>query len=344
MNILPNPQQLEIIEVIRTFLANEVSVRRYQEAENRGAPYSSDLWQQLVDLGWFGIGLSEEQGGMGLTLADEMLLAREAGRQLVSPTVLATSFATHLLAKGSPEGEAEATKQFAILDQLIAGNARVALMLANNVLLDHGKVSGDFLVLDGAQADYVVACCEEGCFLFSAELLEKRKVTRCSDESLLMEDAYVVNTSVIVSSQKQSMKETFGLFLIAALAGITEATRDAAAAYACEREQFGRPIGSFQAISHMCADMAVSAEASWSQCIYAALAFEEKMSDASTAIASGAVVAAKSALNNARNNVQIHGGVGFTVEYDAHYYVKRSHVYRQLVQASISSLTILVPR
>jgi alkylation response protein AidB-like acyl-CoA dehydrogenase len=335
MNLLPDEQQLAITDMVRSFLDEQLPVRRYQDAGSRGAPYPSPLWSQLVDLGWFGIGVAEVDGGMGLGLADEMLLAREAGRHLTSPTVLGTSLGIHLLARANKPD---------LCGELTAGKARVALALATNVQIDGDRVSAGLSIFDGQDAQYILACDQHGCLLVDANNIESPAVAACTDESLAMTQATLNAAGVVAVSTDPAMRRIFALFLAAALTGIAEAARDDAAGYAIEREQFGRAIGSFQAINHLCADMAVLAEASWAQCAYAALALQNNDPDAAQAVASAAVVAERAALDNARNNIQIHGGVGFTVEYDAHYYAKRSHVYRQLGRACLSTLDELVPR
>jgi len=335
MNLLPTEEQQEIIAVIRAFLANEVSVRRYQDNANRGAPYSDPLWQQLVALGWFGIGVAEEAGGMGLSMAEEVLIAREAGRQLVSPTVLGTSFAAHLAAEAGNTAVAQA---------LISGAARAALAVASEVQLVSGRVSASLTVFDGLGADYVVVVDRHQCLLIAAGDLDPRCRESCTDEALAMELARVTTASPVAGSASAASRQRFVLFIAAALAGIAEAARDDAASYARERHQFGQAIGSFQAIAHLCADMAVSAEAAWAQCVYAALELVEGYGSAPAAVASAAVISEKAALGNARDNVQVHGGVGFTVEFDAHYFVKRAHVYRQLMSQAVDTLGTLIPR
>jgi alkylation response protein AidB-like acyl-CoA dehydrogenase len=110
------------------------------------------------------------------------------------------------------------------------------------------------------------------------------------------------------------------------LVGIAEATRDMATAYAKTREQFGKPIGVNQAIKHRCADMAVAADAAVNQLLFAALSVQEERPDADFQVAAARVVADQAALTNARHNVQVHGGMGFTAECDAHLYVKRAHL------------------
>jgi alkylation response protein AidB-like acyl-CoA dehydrogenase len=117
-----------------------------------------------------------------------------------------------------------------------------------------------------------------------------------------------------------------GQVLVAAmLSGITEATRDASASYAKLRKQFDVAIGSFQAVKHRCAEQAVRAEAATQATTLAALSVDAGRDDASLQVASARLVAGDYAVTNAADNVQNHGGIGYTAEHDAHLFVKRAH-------------------
>jgi alkylation response protein AidB-like acyl-CoA dehydrogenase len=121
------------------------------------------------------------------------------------------------------------------------------------------------------------------------------------------------------------------LLLLSAFAvGIAEATRDMAVEYAKIREQFGRPIGSFQAIKHICADMAIRCEAAVCQTAFASLVLAEGRDGLAFHTTSSKLVAAASAVKNASQNIQVHGAIGFTAEADPHLFLKRAHVIEQL--------------
>jgi alkylation response protein AidB-like acyl-CoA dehydrogenase len=128
----------------------------------------------------------------------------------------------------------------------------------------------------------------------------------------------------------------------AALVGIAEATRDMAAEYSKVRVQFGKPIGAYQAIKHRCADMAVRAEAASSQVLFAALSIDEGRPDDAFQAASAKVVASDAAIRNAADNIQIHGGMGYTFEHDAHLYLKRAHVFDRIAGDSRQHLAHLM--
>jgi alkylation response protein AidB-like acyl-CoA dehydrogenase len=134
-----------------------------------------------------------------------------------------------------------------------------------------------------------------------------------------------------------------GLVLLAALCtGIAEASRDTTVAYLKVREQFGRPIGSFQALKHRAADMAVEAEAALSLTTYAALALAEGDPHARLYCLSARSVAHRAALANARATIQLHGAIGTTFDHDAHFSVKRVHVLSEMIEPVKTTLRRLV--
>ena len=120
------------------------------------------------------------------------------------------------------------------------------------------------------------------------------------------------------------------MLVAAVLVGVAEAARDDAVSYVKDRFQFGKPIGVFQAVKHPCADMAVACEAAWFQTTMAAIAMRDGLPDASFQAAAAKAVATRSAIRGAESDVQIHGGYGFTAEYDPHLFVKRAHVLDRL--------------
>jgi hypothetical protein len=133
-----------------------------------------------------------------------------------------------------------------------------------------------------------------------------------------------------VSSAESPLPYRAGLLICAQLVGIAEAAKDLAVAYAKVREQFGQPIGAFQAIKHACAEMAVQCEVAYAQTFFAGLSAGGGLPDAGFQYAAAGLLAADAALRNARMGIQIHGGVGFTSDCLAHRYLKRAHLLKWL--------------
>jgi alkylation response protein AidB-like acyl-CoA dehydrogenase len=132
------------------------------------------------------------------------------------------------------------------------------------------------------------------------------------------------------------------VLVAAELAGIATATAEQSTQYAKDREQFGVPVGSFQAVKHRCADMAVRAEAATSLVRYAALAVRDGLPDAAFHADAARAVAARNAIENAQINVQNHGGIGFTWEHTAHRYVTRAQVRSRTLGTLRDSLDSLL--
>lgn len=326
MNLLPDSQQTEIISVVRNFLADEVPARRYQSVDLKGNPYDAALWSQFVELGWFSLRLDEKNGGSNLGLIDEAFLYREAGRQLLSPTLLGTSMAVTV---ASDLGDR------ALVTALTTGQSRAAtaLPLRNFAANDDHNV----MIFDGNDADYIFVCDGADCQVAGLGAVTEVNTLNPLDESLSMTKAQYNSRSAVAHTKDQTVALSYSVLLAAQLVGIAEATLEMAVSYAKEREQFGKPIGSFQAIKHICADMAVRAEVAWAQTVYCALMIDEDYADAHANVAAAALVACEAATLNSSNNIQVHGGMGFAAECNAHFYLKRAHVYAEFVGACAPS-------
>lgn len=332
MNILPTQDQENIVAVIADFLAAELPVSRYQPGKLPTPIYPDALWQQIVELGWFGISAPESCGGSGMSLAEEILLAKQAGLGVISPSILATTLAVHLALDADNPALAAA---------FIDGRAQAVLGLPDGLRCEAGRVTAHLQIFNRGEGEWVLCADHAGIYLLAIEALELQGERACTDNSLTLHLAEANAAAVVVSSASPQLRATMALLLNANLAGIAAAALADAVAYAGERVQFGRAIGSFQAINHTCADMAVQSESAWAQTVYAALSLREGYARAQESIACAGLITPAAALFNARNNIQIHGGVGFTEEYNAHLFAKRSHVYRQLLDSCFPALATL---
>ncbi|CAN5490421.1 hypothetical protein BH09PSE5_BH09PSE5_33930 [soil metagenome] len=148
------------------------------------------------------------------------------------------------------------------------------------------------------------------------------------DESLPMADAVVSQARALVwlPADEQPLPLLADQLCSAMMVGMSEAVRDMSVEYAKLRTQFGQPIGAFQAVKHRCADMALHAEAAWSQTVFAALQLDAARESAAFDIATAKLIATHAALEGAAANIQNHGSIGFTAELQAHLFLKRAHV------------------
>lgn len=266
----------------------------------------------IADLGVFGLALPEDAGGIGLTAVEEMLVHTMLGRHVISTRALATSLGARLAAE---MGHVE-------LAQSMVSGARSACA---------GIPTGDgIMLIDPGNADLVLVFEADGLALSSIENVASEELDGLGNG---------LPTRLCRLDAKNSLARVTGgalrtladLLICAHLLGAAEAARDLAVSYAKVRQQFGRPIGAFQAIKHHCANMAVSCEVLSAQLDMAAIALRDSRTDAEFQVAALARLAPRLALENARTCIQVHGGMGFSAEADAHHYLKSVHVLRQFL-------------
>jgi alkylation response protein AidB-like acyl-CoA dehydrogenase len=314
LDLLLNDDQRLIAETVRTFLLSEMPLDRLR----RGAKPAdaAAVRAAMGALGWFGVGLPANAGGSGLGLAGEIVVQRECGRQLVSPSVLATTLAVHV---AHHAGDA------ALRDMLMGGHAPVALALLSPA--DESAAQ----LFDWEDAGLVLAWNETGMGLFAADALADVREEAGLDDSLSLHAARLRlgEARAWLPSQRVNLALRAEVLLSAALAGLAENACDITVEYVKLREQFGRPIGAFQAVKHRCADMALRWRASWYQTCLACLKVEAESEDMIFQAASAKYVAAHAAHENGRAAIQLHGGIGFQSECDVHWFMKRAHLYDQ---------------
>ncbi|WP_421729574.1 acyl-CoA dehydrogenase family protein [Brevundimonas sp.] len=289
----PSRDQLEVASSIGGALKDLLPISRVHLSPNE----TDETWAALDDLGIFGIAANEADGGCGLGVAEEVLIVMDLGRRLAAPSVLATIGAGHA---HWPEGAPRSAQP------------RVAAAYSE---------AGRIVIVDDPNADLVLLRSE------GPGLHALPTASRTIDETVwgvVLKEADVVGGPLAAFGPRQAMR--LRLLDAAALAGLAEAALDMAVAYAGIREQFGRPIGSFQAIKHRCADMALASRSARDLVTFAAVAFQDDRSDAAMLIEGAVFVAGTAALDNSGANIQVHGGIGFSDEADPHLLLKRTRV------------------
>jgi alkylation response protein AidB-like acyl-CoA dehydrogenase len=268
----------------------------------------------LGDLGVFGMSTPEEQGGSGLGATEEALIVLELGRRVVAPSVLATVGATHLRSAG----------------------ARLARLAKRRVAAGYRR--GDRVVfVEDFGANLLLVRDDSGAALFplprSSRLIDPQLWS-----SRLLETA-ALGDPLAEAEPAEALR--LRLIDAAALAGIARAALDMAVEYAGMREQFGRPIGSFQAVKHHCANMALAARCANDQVSFAAVAVDDGRDDAVLQIESAFFVAASAAIENCAKNIQVHGGIGFSEEAAPHRLLKRARLLVEIAGGLEAALTRL---
>jgi alkylation response protein AidB-like acyl-CoA dehydrogenase len=314
MDLTLGPEQEAVRDAVRGVLADRLPPARVRALAGAGTGVDAEVWREAGALGWFGLGLPEAVGGAGYGLAEEMLLFVELGRGLAPGPWLGTVLAAHALA-----GEAGLRST---LEEVLAGVRRVAVVDdPADALGTEGRVEGvadaataaGFLVLGRTAVRWVPGAAVEA----QPSIDPTRRLGRVSFEGVAAE---------ALGADAAALRRAAAVLVAAEAVGIAERTLEMSVDYAKVRQQFGRPIGSFQAVKHRCADMAVRTEVARSITTWAALALRDGEADAAAAVHEAKALATDAALVNASDNVQNHGGMGFTWESDAHLYLKRAWV------------------
>lgn len=322
MDLLPSSEQAAIVEAAAAFLAKEMPVGGRDSARGAGEPVlDRDVWRKAAGLGWLGLGLAVEDGGVGYSLVEEALLHRELGRYLADGPFVASALGARV---------ATAAGLGHVAAGILNGDILVGLAQPGRVAAVVGDtVSGAFTLFGVAGADLALVVDRSSAALVETDRLGMPARSSCIDPTVELGfvDVSGVEAIAAVPAAVDALYVRGSILLAAALVGVAEAARDMATAYAATREQFGRPIGTFQAVKHACAEMAVLSEAAHAQTFYAALAVADAHEDGLFQAASAKLIATHAALTCTAANVQVHGGLGFTQELAAHRYVTRAHVY-----------------
>ncbi len=299
MDLLPSPTQIETIDAVASYLSDKLSVTRYHRFSYDSLDTPGSALSEIAALGWFGYALDESLGGSGGALTDEVLMLREVGRHVAPLWIPAGVLGARVAALAGKK---------AIAAAVLEGRAAVAMATAAAA-----AGSGRLHIVGAHGARYAVLADAEGAVLLDLEKLQLQAVP-CIERQLSLHHADQSVAAVVASvpAAQENLFARLTVLMAAMQAGSSEATRDMAVEYAKVREQFGRPIGSFQAISHMCVDMALRCEQAWNQLSYACLALQDGAEDAAFQVAAAAVLANRAAIDNARANLQVHGGIGMT--------------------------------
>jgi len=313
MDLLPSDDQQQIVDTIKSFLANEAPVDRLREFGAIGNP-DARLWPQLGELGFFSLGLPEDKGGVGLTAAEEMLAFQQFGYHLISIEIFGMVLGARVAAFADDT---------VLRDELLSGSLRVGI--ANH----RGAAGGacDYHLFEADKADLVLLLEEARAALYQRNAFTDIERVNSTDAVLVLERATLGDIAPRVQIAKQvDNVHSRALMLLGAYAvGVGEGARDMAVDYAQVREQFDKPIGAFQSIKHICADMAIRSEAALCQAAFAALALADELPDTDFHAVASKIVATRAAVANGAANIQVHGAFGFTAEANAHHYLKRAH-------------------
>ena len=311
MDFTFSEDQLLFRESVRDFLVNEVTPETVRGLWESDTGRSDSLWAQLTEMGLVGMTVPEEFGGLGMTALDFVLLAQECGYvALPEPLVHTALVAVPLLNDIGGELAAE------WLPKIAAGEARVIVGLEENQWVEDAHVA-DLLLLQRGDNFHALAPAD-------AELRHNESV---DPSRKLYAVEFDVGAAPVVSSDAALVTATLdrGALACAAQAlGLGQRMVDLSVQYSSERQQFGKPIGSFQAVKHLMSNVAVKLEYAKAPVYRAAYALAQGLSTASENTSHAKLAACEAANLAAKNCVQVHGAMGYTWEVDLHIFMKKA--------------------
>lgn len=305
--------QLLFQDSVRDFLANEVTPERIRGLWETESGRDAALWGQLAELGLTGMTVAEEYGGLGMNELDFVLLAQECGYvALPEPLVHTAMVAVPMLQDIGGELAAQ------WLPGVAAGETKVVVGLAQNLLVEDAHVA-DLLLLQ--QGDTLVAATPDQVSLRHNESVDPSRKLFAVD---IPGGATTLATGKRAATLTARALNRGALACAAQALGLAQRMIDLSVQYTSERQQFGKPIGSFQAVKHHMANIAVRLEYARAPTHRAAYAVATDQEIAAHAVSHAKLVACAAANLAAKNSHQAHGAMGYTWEVDLHIFMKKA--------------------
>jgi alkylation response protein AidB-like acyl-CoA dehydrogenase len=295
--------QVALRDAARELLDARSSSERVRKLIASDDLYDAELWRDMAEQGWLALDVAEADDGLGLGFVEVAVLAEEVGRHVSPAPYLSTVLARQALA-GTPWSE-----------RLASGDAIGAITWGDGVVVDAALADVLVVVTPQAVTAYDISASKPAA---EAALDLTRPVSRVRDFGA----GEQVGDAALAMAMLDRAATAYAAELLGAAGRMLEATVD----YAKVREQFGRPIGSFQAVKHRCADMLVDVEGMRSAVWYAAWAIDADAEDRSLAASTAKAWASDAGMRVMNSALQVHGGIGFTWEHDLHLYLKRAHL------------------
>ena len=301
MDLEPNELQVELADAVRKLCGGRYPMETIR-ASIGGVSVDRGRWAELADAGVFSLRLPESAGGLGLSMADAGVVFQELGRALVPGPLVASQ-----LAAGLVDGAAD-------------GTTVVGLVEARHtpILIEHL-----------ASTDRLLLLSDDGVRVVDARALRGDAVARPLDplSPVTLVESFPVAEELGGADLALRLRLEGACLTAALLSGNATASTVLATHYAKGREQFGRAIGSFQAVKHLLADMLARAELARAAVDAAAVTVDQPdAGDVMRAVSVAKLLAGEAAILNGKSAIQVHGGMGFTWEVDAHLFLKRAWV------------------
>jgi alkylation response protein AidB-like acyl-CoA dehydrogenase len=315
MNFDFSDDQHAIKRTARELLAERFKLEHVRELAEAKS-YDDEVWRELCELGWPGIFIGEEHGGQGLGTVELIILMEELGYALAPLPFLSNAAAGLVLdAAGSDEQKER------WLPGIASGEARGTVGLLND-----GEAK---LVPDADSADVILLLGHDGATVVEAAAAEVEPV-ETMDPTRRFARVRAGGAGEPLEGERGPGLARAATAVAAELTGIAQRAMEMAVEYARERKQFGRPIGSYQAVSHRCAQMLLETEGARSASYYAAWTADAEPETLPLAASMAKAYASDAGWRVCNSALQVHGGIGFTWEHDLHFFLKRAKVDGQL--------------
>jgi alkylation response protein AidB-like acyl-CoA dehydrogenase len=323
-------EQRDFRSGVRRFLAERSTEQDVRRLADDPSGYDPDVWKQLAaELGLPGLLVPERQGGQGLTMVETVIALEEAGRALLCAPLLSTAVL-------APLALADATEA----DELLRGSAGGSMLLA--LALDddpqHAVVAADgaltgrkVAVLDAHIADRLLVVVGDRVYDVSSAAA-RLTTTRTIDLAISLSTVELTSAPAVLVGRVdvQRLRALAAIATAAHLVGVGAAALDLAVDYAKAREQFGKPIGSYQGVKHLVADMHARLESGRAAVAAAAVVAVTRPDELPEHAAVAKAWCANAMVRNAEDCIQVMGGIGFTWEHPAHLFLRRAKVYELL--------------
>ncbi len=346
--------QQTLKNTVRKFLAAECPMAEVRRLMETDTAFDAVLWRKIAEQGWTGMLIPEQYGGFGMSVVDMAATLEEMGRALLPGPF----FSTVLMAAPLIERAGTEDQKRKYLGAIARGEARITVAFLEDppawspdgVQMNARSAAGGYtldgtklFVPDAAEADFltVIARLDGDLAVFIVEtgglsirpmstidLTRKAYEVSFNGVAVASEDVLATGASAAAALSEARAIATAGL--AAEMTGGMQRLLEITVEYAKTRKQFGRPIGQFQAVQHQCADMLLYTESSRSAAYYAAYALQESIPEARLAVSVAKAYASEAYRETGNRAIQVHGGMGFTWENDAHLFYRRAKVSEQM--------------
>ena len=327
-------EQTLLVDSTNRFLTDQVSLDVVRQIA-AGDKTDSGVWSGLTDLGLPALLVPEDAGGVGLNAIDAAVVAEALAYHVTPGPFIPTATMAVTALTNSPKSD--------LLGEIAAGNLRVGIAFSEaigardkaSITVSDNQLTGTAIFALDSEADhYLIASADQKLYLVDATAVMKQNLTTIDKTRSTCELVLKQTPGLLIADDPEVFHRTLeiGRIMLAAdTLGSAQNMIDQAVAYAKDREQFDRPIATFQAVKHMCAEMAASLEPCRSFVWYAAHAFDELPDESRLLACHAKAHVSEVGKFVAKTSTEVHGGMGFTDLVGLHYWFKRIGFNRQMM-------------